>query len=122
MYKLMVAGLLAASVLPAQAQTASDCVAPTKPELPVNGAILSAQELDAAADKVTLYSKASRTYQVCLDEVITKPEKHSREEWRAALKAYNATAPSVEEVWDTYQKLSEDWVAAHHAAKAKTRQ
>ncbi|MDQ7017694.1 MAG: hypothetical protein Q9M33_00905 [Robiginitomaculum sp.] len=119
MYKLLVAGLLVASVFPAQAQTASDCVAPIKPDLPINGAILSAQELDAAADQVTRYSKASRTYQICLDEVITKPEKHSRDEWRAALKAYNATAPSVEEVWDTYQKLSEDWVAAHHATKTK---
>jgi len=120
MYKLLAAGLLAASVLPAQAQTAFDCEAPAKPDLPINGAILSADELDVAADKVTRYSKASRTYQVCLDEVITKPEKHSRDEWRAALKAYNASAPGVEEVWDTYQKLSDDWVSAHNATKVST--
>jgi hypothetical protein len=120
MFKLLAAGLLAASVLPAQAQAAPDCVAPVKPDLPVNGAILSADELDSAADKVTRYSKASRTYQVCLDEVITKPEKHSRDEWRTALKAYNASAPGVEEVWDTYQKLSDDWVSAHNATKPNT--
>ncbi|PHS26959.1 MAG: hypothetical protein COA85_05615 [Robiginitomaculum sp.] len=120
MFKLLVAGLLATSVLPAYAQAAPDCVAPVKPNLPVNGAILSADELDAAADQVTRYSKASRTYQVCLDEVITKPERHSRDEWRAALKAYNATVPSVEEIWDTYQKLSDDWVSAHNATKVST--
>lgn len=117
MFNIKAVGLVAAMVFPASALAAPNCTVPAKPDLPKNGAILSAVELDSAADLVTGYSKASRNYQACLDEVITKPDEHSREEWRAALKAYNATAPGVEAVWDTYQKLSDDWVAAHLATK-----
>ncbi len=106
-------GLMAALCLPVMALAAPDCTAPVKPALPQNGAILSADELGVAADKVSDYSKASRVYQGCLDTVISAPDKYSRDEWRAALKAYNSAAPSVEDVWGLYQKLSDDWVAAH---------
>ena len=113
MSTLRMAGLAALLAFPATALAAQDCAAPAKPTLPVNGAILSSAELDAAADMVTNYSKSSRAYQACLDQIISTPTKHSREEWRTALKAYNAAAPGVEEVWGNYQKLSEDWVSAH---------
>jgi hypothetical protein len=117
MFKWIMAGCVASVIFPASALAQGACTAPEKPKMPINGAILSATELDNAADMVTGYSKASRVYQGCLDKVISKPETHSREEWRAALKAYNSAAPGVEEVWDTYQKLSDDWVKAHLATK-----
>ncbi len=113
MLKWTTTGLVIVLSLPVAALAAPDCNAPTKPAMPQNGAVISAQDLDAAADKVTAYSRASRDYQGCLDEVITTPGKYSRDEWRAALKAYNAAAPSVEEVWSSYKKLSDDWVSAH---------
>ncbi len=119
MFKLKMVGLLAVLAIPASAMAAPNCEAPAKPDLPQNGAVLSAIELDAAAEQVSSYSKASKAYHACLDEVIASPAKYTRDEWRAALKAYNASAPGMEEVWSSYQKLSEDWVSAH-LAKTKT--
>lgn len=113
MLKWTTAGVIAVLAFPVMALAAPDCEAPKQPDLPKNGALLSSAQLDEAANKVSAYSKATQAFQQCLDVVITTPEKHPREEWRAALKAYNAAAPSVEQVWDEYQKLSDDWVAAN---------
>jgi hypothetical protein len=116
MFKFLAAGMAVMLMIPTGAQAVASCEAPAKPDLPNNGAALSASELDAAANQVTGYSTATKAYLSCLDSVISTRDKYSRDEWRAALKAYNAVAPGVEEVWDTYQKLSEDWVKGHLAA------
>jgi hypothetical protein len=121
MFKFLAASMAVMLMIPAGAQAAAGCEAPVKPDLPNNGAALSASELDAAANKVTGYSTATKAYLSCLDGVISTRDKYSREEWRAALKAYNAVAPGVEEVWGAYQKLSEDWVKGHLPASKTTK-
>ena len=119
MLKWMTVITLAASATAAMAEPAINCTAPTKPEMPKNGAALSAKELDAAADLVSAFSKDTKAYQGCLDQVLKAPGQYSRAQWHAALKSYNAAAPGVEAVWDAYQKLSDDWVSAH-LIKTKT--
>lgn len=119
MLKWTAAGFIAMLAFPVGALAAPDCKAPEKPQLPNNGALLSSVQLDDAADRVSAYSKATQSFQGCLDEIITTPGDYSRDQWRAALKAYNSAAPNVEEVWGAYQKLSDDWVAAN-LIKSKT--
>jgi len=109
---------LALMALPLAAPAAQTCSAPGRPGLPKNAAAISHAELDAAAARVAAYLRAFRAYQECLDTIITDPKDHSRAQWRMALKAYNASAPAMEEVWQSYQKLAGDWARVHHA-KAK---
>jgi hypothetical protein len=98
---------------------AETCQAPLAPTLPQNGAVISHDQLMAAADQVSAFTKANTVYKTCLDVIITKPTSVSRAEWRSALKSYNETAPAEQAVWNSYQKVSDDWVAANQAKKSK---
>jgi len=116
--KRIAPGLLIVMALPLAAPAAQTCSAPGRPGLPTNAAAISHAELDAAAARVAAYLRAFRAYQECLDIIILDPAGHGKEQWRAALKAYNASAPAMEEVRQSYQKLAGDWARIHHA-KAK---
>ena len=106
---------LALMALPLAAMASDVCSAPARPDLPKNGAMISRAELVAAAARVAAYTRAARAYQECLDTIILDPADHGHEQWRMALKAYNASAPAMEEVWQSYQKLAGDWARVHHA-------
>lgn len=96
----------------------AECDAPKTPELPPNGARLSYEELNAAADMVSDFAKANADYRACLNKIIHKPE--SRSAMQAALDADKKSGPTEAKVWDAYDKLQQDWVAVHEAKKSKT--
>ncbi len=100
-----------------QVFAAEECTAPIAPELPANGAVISHEQLTAAADQIALYLKDNMTYKSCLDVTITQPQTVSRKQWRAALEAYNQTAPAEQAIWKAYDKLTADWVKANQAKK-----
>ncbi len=109
--------LIAAMIsLPASGFAKDECQKPDMPDLPQNGAALSADELGNAAKKVTDFSHATRAYRACLRAIYMKPQGHSRAEVKAAIKKNNAVAPQSQSVWDAYQKLSDDWKKAHDLA------
>lgn len=101
--------------LPALAH--AECDAPKSPNLPVNGAKLSFEQLNAAADKVSAYVKANADYRACLNQIIEKPA--TRAAMLAALDADKKTGPAEAKVWADYDKLQQDWVAVNEAKKSK---
>jgi len=113
--KLLAIAFVFASFTPAFAD--STCQAPKAPSLPPNGAVITYEQLNAAADQVKIYSQANMVYKQCLDKVITKPENFSREQWRSALQAYNQSVPAEKDVWTRYEQVSSDWISANQSPK-----
>ncbi len=116
MPKCFAPAVLALLCLPWTAAAADVCTAPAPPALPETAAGLTRAALDAAAQRLSAYTRAMHAYQECLDSIITDPASHTHAQWRAALKAYNASAPALEKAWQAYQTLKQDWSAAHRAS------
>ncbi len=113
--KLLAVVLVFAGFTPAFAD--GGCKAPDKPKLPPNGATITYDQLNTAANLVKAYAKANLSYKQCLDGIITKPENYSRDKWRSALQAYNQSVPTENAIWGQYEKLSKDWISANQASK-----
>ncbi|MBL4596743.1 MAG: hypothetical protein JKX99_09225 [Robiginitomaculum sp.] len=107
---LAILGVLASATPTLSAEI---CRAPMVPQLPINGAVITHDQLMSAADQVSIFSKSNTSYKTCLDAVITQPANVTREKWREALRAYNQTAPTEQAIWGAYEKLSGDWVVAN---------
>lgn len=114
-FKSVVLGVVAGLILPAAAF--AQCEAPKAPDLPKNGAVLTSEQLNSAADMVGAYSQASQEYRSCLDKMIHNPK--SRTQLQGALDAEKASGEAAAKVWDAYSKLSKDWVAAHQIKKTE---
>jgi len=93
------------------------CQAPSVPDMPVNGAVITYEQLNSSASMVAAFSKDNTAYKTCLDHIIIAPGDHSRTRWREALEAYNQSIPTEHAMWATYENLSRDWVAANQAKK-----
>ncbi|MBL4617774.1 MAG: hypothetical protein JKY46_08760 [Robiginitomaculum sp.] len=93
------------------------CLAPSVPELPSNGAVITYEQLNHSASMVAVFSKENTAYKTCLDHIITAPGDHSRSRWREALESYNQSIPTENAIWAAYEKLSRDWVEANQANK-----
>ncbi len=122
MQKWLALGVLALMALPLAAAAATPCTAPARPVLPGNAAGLSRAALHKLANEVNTYARAMQAYQECLDQIITDPASYTHAQWRAALKAYNTSAPALEDTWAAYQNLSRAWEAAHRGKAGKARQ
>lgn len=100
---------IAAALIGGAAFADETCLRPADPNLPVSGADLTSDELDAAADEVVAWSNAMRAYAACLNTIIADRDAVSAEEWASALNRYNAINVIQTDVWNTYQALADEW-------------
>ena len=100
----MTAALFA--TLTAGAANAGECKSPNAPDMSMDGAAHSVDSFNALTRSLDAYDEGADAYRSCLDAILGNPQKHSQEEWRAALTHFNSVSTEQTAIHSQYDEVA----------------